>query len=82
MDKPKDEIVMKTLSTQIGALNSKIINIELLGSDEKIEWERNERGLVIKTPKSFPTDYAHAFKILLEGYTETDIGGTIEAHED
>ncbi|MDW7692447.1 alpha-L-fucosidase [Flammeovirgaceae bacterium SG7u.111] len=82
MDKPEGEIVMKTLSTDIGALNSKIMNISLLGSEEKIEWERDARGLVIKAPKSYPTDYAHSFKIVLEGYTENDIGGGVEAHED
>lgn len=82
MDQPADEIVMHTLSTQIGALNSKILDIRLLGSEEAISWERNERGLVIQAPKVFPTDYAHAFKITLEGYTENDIGGTVEAHKE
>ena len=82
LDKPDDEIVMKTLSTQIGALNSKILNIELLGSKEKIEWVRDERGLVIKAPETFPSGYAHSFKIVLEGYQENDIGGTIEAHKE
>ena len=80
MDKPEGEIVMKTLSTAIGALNSSILDVVLLGSDEKIIWERNERGLVVKAPESLPSDYAHAFKIALEGYTENDIGGTIQAH--
>ncbi len=75
LDQPKEEIIIKSLSTQIGALNSKILKIELVGSQEKIEWERGDKGLVIKTPKAFPTDYAHAFKITLEGYKENDIGG-------
>ncbi|MFY0625811.1 MAG: alpha-L-fucosidase [Reichenbachiella sp.] len=82
MDKPVDEVVVKSLSTQIGVLNSKIEKIELLGSEEKINWERNERGLVIKAPKELPSDYGHSFKITLEGYKENDIGGTVEAHED
>lgn len=82
MDRPEAEIVMKTLSTDIGALNSKIEHISLLGSDENIVWERNERGLVIQAPTSLPSDHAHAFRIMLEGYTENDIGGTVKAHED
>ena len=82
MDKPTDDIVIKTLSTDIGVLNSRIMNIELLGSEEKIEWTRDDRGLVIKGPKALPTDYAHAFKLTLEGYTENDIGGAVAAHED
>jgi len=82
MDKPENETVIKTLSTQLGVLNSKILNISLLGSDEKIEWERNERGLVIKASEKFPTNYAHAYKIILEGYKENNIGGAVDAHAD
>ena len=80
MDKPEDETVIKSLSTQIGVLNSKIEKIELLGSNEEISWERNEKGLVIKAPKILPSNYAHAYKITLEGYTENAIGGDTEAH--
>ncbi len=82
MDTPKDEIVIKSLTTQIGLLNSKIEKIQLLGSNEEIKWNRNVRGLVITAPKSFPTSYAHAFKINLEGYTENNIGGEVDAHID
>ncbi|MEN0051930.1 MAG: alpha-L-fucosidase, partial [Bacteroidota bacterium] len=72
----------QSLSTNLGVLNSKIEDIQLLGSEEKIEWTRDERGLVIKAPKSFPSEYAHAYKITLEGYRENDIGGNVEAHVD
>ncbi|WP_109831282.1 alpha-L-fucosidase [Reichenbachiella versicolor] len=82
MGKPEGDIIMKTLSTDIGVLNSKILNVSLLGSDEKIEWTRDSRGLVVKAPKSLPSDYAHSFKILMEGYSENDIGGNVAAHED
>ena len=82
MDDPGKEVVLKTLSTDIGALNSKILNIELLGSDEEISWERDHRGVVIKAPKALPTKYAHCFKITLEGYTENAIGGAVDAHKD
>ena len=82
LDKPRSKTIIKSLSTQIGALNSKIEKIELLGSAEKIEWERNAKGLIIKTPKKLPTAHAHAFKIMVEGYTENDIGGNVEAHAD
>jgi len=82
MDKPINEIVIKSLSTEIGVLNSKIEKIELLGSNEVIKWERNKRGLVIKAPKNLPTPYAHSFKIILEGYTENNIGGNVNAHVD
>ncbi|UXP31888.1 alpha-L-fucosidase [Reichenbachiella agarivorans] len=82
MDKTENDIVMKTLSTDIGVLNSRILEVSLLGSDESISWERNSKGLVIKAPKEWPTSYAHAFKIKLEGYSENDIGGDVAAHVD
>lgn len=82
MDAPKNEIVIKSLSTQIGVLNSTIEKVELLGSNEKIEWERNEKGLVIKAPKKLSSAYAHAFKITMEGYKENNIGGDIDTHVD
>jgi len=75
MDKPKGDIQINTLSTMIGALNNPIKKIELLGSNEELKWERNEKGLIIKAPKEFPTDYAHCFKITLRGYSERGIGG-------
>ncbi|WP_366183776.1 alpha-L-fucosidase [Flavobacterium ovatum] len=82
LDKPVDKIVIKSLSTQIGVLNSKIESITLLGSDEKIKWVRNEEGLFITAPKSYPSDYAHSFKIKMEGYQENNIGGDVDAHKD
>ncbi|MFY0600192.1 MAG: alpha-L-fucosidase [Cyclobacteriaceae bacterium] len=82
MDKPQGDLVIKSLSTQLGVLNSKIEQVELLGSKEVIKWERNEEGLVITTPDELPSDYAHAYKIILEGYTENDIGGNVQAHID
>jgi alpha-L-fucosidase len=82
MDKPENEIIVKSLSTAIGVLNSKIENISLLGSDETIKWTRDERGLVIQAPEKLPSNYAHAFKIVMEGYKENNIGGGVGAHVD
>ncbi len=82
MDKPENQTIIKSFSTQIGVLNSKIERIEMLGSDEKIQWERNESGLIITSPENLPTDYAHAYKITLEGYSENNIGGEADAHLD
>ncbi|QCX40316.1 alpha-L-fucosidase [Aureibaculum algae] len=82
MDKPENEIVIQSFSTQLGVLNSTIENIELLGSNAKISWERNEKGLVIKTPSNIAPSYAYAFKITLTGYKENNIGGAVDAHVD
>lgn len=78
MDTPKDEIVIRTFSTGLGVVNNPIQRVKLLGSDEEILWERNDRGLIIKRPKSFPTQHGHAFQITFKGYREADIGGDLE----
>ena len=82
MDTPSEEIIIKTLSTDIGVLNSKIESVELLGSKEKLQWTRDARGLVIKAPKKLSSKFAHSFKIKMEGYKETAIGGAVDAHVD
>ena len=75
MDKPGEELIIKSLGKHLGVLNSNIEKIELLGSEVKIDWVRNDHGLIIKAPKNFPSSHAHAFKIFLEGYTEVGIDG-------
>lgn len=82
LGKPEVATVIKTMSTQLGVLNSGIDKIELLGSNEKVVWKRNESGLVIQAPKKCPSDYAIAYKITLEGYKENDIGGNVADHVD
>ncbi|MDC0584756.1 alpha-L-fucosidase [Bacteroidales bacterium] len=82
LDKPEEKITIRTLSSYIGVLNAKIEKITLVGSDEKITWERTNEGLIINAPSNYPSEYAHAFKIVTEGYRENDIGGNVDAHED
>ncbi|WP_303316275.1 alpha-L-fucosidase [Flavivirga abyssicola] len=82
LDKPENNIVIKSLSTDIGVLNSKIENVTLLGSGEQIQWTRNEQGLIIKVPKVLENKEAYAFKIVMEGYKENNIGGDVDAHVD
>ena len=75
MDTPEGEIQINTLSTMIGVLNNPIENVQLLGCEEDIKWERNEKGLIIQSPENFATKYSYCFKITLEGYKERGIGG-------
>ncbi|NIJ45903.1 alpha-L-fucosidase [Wenyingzhuangia heitensis] len=80
MDTPEVVTIIKTLGKQLGVLNSKIENIELLGSSEKVVWERTNEGLMIQAPKNVPSEYGVAYKITLEGYKENNIGGAVDAH--
>ena len=61
---PDDEkIMIQSLGIGTDISTKKIRSISLLGSDEKIMWERNENGLEIKTPSVIPSEYALAFRI-------------------
>ncbi|MFC7338701.1 alpha-L-fucosidase [Haloferula chungangensis] len=60
--KPSDDIVIKTLATG-GLLESDIKSISLMGSDEQIQWERKEDGLIIRLPKTLPDHAVTGFRI-------------------
>lgn len=47
--------------------NGKIKSVEMLGSNENLEYELTDEGLRVKFPKQKPTDYAHVLKIKLDG---------------
>ncbi|WP_017446793.1 alpha-L-fucosidase [Gayadomonas joobiniege] len=58
--KPESAINIRSLA------KNKVKNIkqvELLGSDEALNWQQTEDVLTIQVPNSFPSDYAHSFKI-------------------
>jgi len=75
MDRPQSEIVIKTLGSGLGVLNQSIQSVQLLGSNEMIHWARTSDALIIQKPNKLPSDYAHAFKIILESDRENGIGG-------
>ena len=54
--------IIKSLNKETIA-DAKILNITLLGSDEKINWEQTADGLKISFPSKKPCDYAYALKI-------------------
>jgi alpha-L-fucosidase len=59
---PTKDIMIKTLAT--GALyNDEIAEVSMLGSDERIEWDRTAAGLAINGPQSLPGRTVVGFKI-------------------
>lgn len=63
---PTEDILIKSMSSDIASLPDPIVNITLLGSNEVIRWERNTSGLIIKKPTQKINSYhAYAFKIEL-----------------
>ena len=62
---PTEDILIKTLATG-GVLESDIANVSMMGSDEKINFERADDGLTIKLPKTLPEALVIGFKIELK----------------
>lgn len=44
--------------------DAKILNVALLGSDEKINWEQTKDGLKLSFPNNRQCEHAYSFKIL------------------
>ena len=59
---PTEDIVIKTLAVG-GILEREIESIELIGSDEKIVWNRSAEGLTIQLPKTVPGKIVSGFRI-------------------
>jgi alpha-L-fucosidase len=60
---PTDGFKVKSLGTGAKLLDKSIGEVQLLGSDEKIEWQQANDALVIAEPKNKPNDVAIVFKI-------------------
>ena len=62
---PTEDIVINTLASG-GLLESEIADIQLMGSDEKINWKRSKDGLTITLPRALPRMLVVGFSIQLE----------------
>ena len=62
---PTEDIVIKSLANG-GSLESEIANIKLMGSDEKINWDRSDESLTISLPQKLPDTLAVGFSIELK----------------
>ncbi|MDD4010084.1 MAG: alpha-L-fucosidase C-terminal domain-containing protein, partial [Fermentimonas sp.] len=56
------DIIVKSLNKEI-VDDAEILNVYMLGSDEKINWELTDQGLRLSFPKEKPCNYAYTFKI-------------------
>jgi len=55
-------VFVKSLDSDAIA-DAKIQNVQLLGSNEKIEWQQTNEGLKLSFPKTKPCDFAYSFRI-------------------
>lgn len=65
LSQPKKDILIKTLATG-GLLDQEIADVQLMGSDEKVEWTRSADGLAIKLPKNLPESLLTGFKVTMK----------------
>ena len=64
LDSPKDGMVnIKSVNKNNELYPISIQSITLLGSNEKIQWERTNEAMVIHFPKEKTNEYAFVFKI-------------------
>jgi alpha-L-fucosidase len=63
---PTNGVSIKSLGKSAKLLDQPIKKIELLGSDEKMEWQQNDAALVISQPKNKTDSIANVFKITLQ----------------
>jgi alpha-L-fucosidase len=52
LSSPTKQVTLKSLSTAAGLLDGSIQKIELLGSDEKVEWAQAPGAVTIQPPKT------------------------------
>ena len=60
---PEGEISIKSLGNRGRLFEGDILSIELLGSDEKIIYQQNEKNLKLQIPTNFEGKFATVFKI-------------------
>jgi alpha-L-fucosidase len=60
---PGEEMIIRSLSTNLRLYPEEVESVHLLGSEEPVEWSRDEAGLRVKMPTRKPCDYAYALKI-------------------
>jgi alpha-L-fucosidase len=61
---PRDgRAVIHALGAAHESKGLRIANVELLGSDSKIDWRQSEDALEIRVPPSAPGKYAYVFRV-------------------
>jgi len=63
MGQPTNRVSISSFGTSAKLLDGKIRKVQLLGSDEKLQWSQTNDALIIAQPKTVPNHFAIAFKI-------------------
>lgn len=60
-----NEVLIKSLDRK-AISDAQIISVEMLGSDDKIEWKQTDEGLKLSFPSHKPCEFAYSFKITFD----------------
>ncbi|MEM9917241.1 MAG: alpha-L-fucosidase [Bacteroidota bacterium] len=64
MDWPASgQTLISSLAKQSKHCRWDVVDVKMLGSDQKLKWSQNEKGLSISLPKEKPCDFAYTFEI-------------------
>jgi len=61
----KAGVLVKSLD-KLAIGDAKILNVQLLGSNEKIKWQQTNEGLKLYFPSTKPCNFAYSFKITFD----------------
>lgn len=64
MGQSANETRIESLAPARNLEQRKVSRVELLGSSEALQWKQSDDGLVIASPRNWPSEHAAAFKIL------------------
>jgi len=67
-------VLIKSLDKNAIA-DAKILNVQLIGSNEKISWQQTSEGLKLSFPQTKPCDFAYSFKITFD----KKVGGHLDS---
>ena len=60
---PDGDLTIQSLGTNLKLLTRPIVGVSLLGSDERLEWERTGTGLRVALPAKLPCEHAVALRV-------------------
>ena len=63
---PENALEIKSMSSISALCPEHIESVELVGSEEELDWSRDWRALTIQSPETRPCKHAYSFRITLE----------------
>ena len=83
---PEDGKVAVTTLAEGGELHpEEIVSVEMLGSDEKLQWNRDANGLNVTLPANRPSEFAYVLKVTSKpakpAAAKEDVGGATSSSD-